>query len=292
MPKFEGTGVALVTPFNADKSIDYDKLEQLIDYVIDNGIDFLVSMGTTGESATLSKAEKKEVLTFTAEQAGDRVPVVAGIGGNNTRDLINFMDDFHFEGIDGILSVSPYYNKPSQQGLYEHYKALADAAPRPIILYNVPGRTGKNIEAATTLRLANDCDNIVAIKEASGDLEQIMEIINNKPGDFTVLSGDDPLTMPLISCGGSGVISVTANAFPHTFTTMVDEARQYNFDKAQTFHYKLYDIIQLHFADGNPPGVKASLHILGKANNEFRLPVVPVSDETYQALETEIDKLQ
>jgi 4-hydroxy-tetrahydrodipicolinate synthase len=261
----------------------------LINDVIDGGVDYLVTMGTTGESATLDWDEKVSVMEFTADKANGRVPVVAGFGGNNTQAIIDSIRRFHFNGIDGILSVSPYYNKPSQQGIYEHYKTISEATDLPVILYNVPGRTSSNILAETTLRLAQDCKNIIGIKEASGDLEQCMQIVKGKPKDFLVISGEDPLTLPMMSFGVDGVISVVANALPGLFSEMVRQANTGNFTKAGEYHLKAMDLIPLLFVEGNPAGVKAALAAKGTIKNVLRLPLVPVSNDTNEKIRAVMD---
>ncbi len=279
MKQFKGTGVAIVTPFREDGSIDFKCLDKLVNHLIDGKVEYLVVLGTTGESVTLSKDEKNAVVNAVIDAAEGRVPIVLGMGGNSTQSVLNSIAEQNFEGIDAILSVSPYYNKPSQGGIYEHYKMIAGASPVPVILYNVPGRTSSNITAETTLRLANDFDNIIAVKEASGNLEQCMEIIKNKPRRFLVISGDDTLTLPIVAAGGDGVISVTANAFPEDFSEMVRRALKGKMRGARELQYKLFDIMQWHFADGNPGGVKASLNALGICKEKVRLPLVPVNDE-------------
>lgn len=294
MNKLKGTGVALATPFTTGKEVDWKGLEKLIGHVISNGkgVEYLVSLGTTGESATLSKDEKNKVLDFTIEKADGRVPIVAGFGGNNTQAIINDIEQRDFSGISAILSVSPYYNKPTQEGISQHYKAISESTEVPIILYNVPGRTSSNITAATTLRLAHDFDNIIGIKEASGDLEQCMQIVKNKPDGFLVISGEDPLTLPMISFGMDGVISVVANAFPREYSEMVRQALAGNFETARELHYKVLDVIGLLFAEGNPGGVKCALEILGVCGSNLRLPLAPVSDETRQKLEDAIQNVK
>lgn len=282
--RFEGTGVALVTPFNDDKSIDFDALKKLLDHVIFGGVNYLVVMGTTGESAVLSPQEKSELVKYVKKQSGEKLPLVMGIGGNNTQAVINTIKNTDFSGISGILSVAPYYNKPTQAGLYKHYKAIAQASPVPVILYNVPGRTSVNIAAETTVQLARDFENIAAVKEASGNFDQIMQIIKNKPTDFQVISGDDPLTVPLISIGAEGVISVSANAKPEKFSQTVQAALDGNFLKAAQDHYQLVDFINSLFLEGNPGGVKAALNILGICKNIVRSPLAPVSPETYEVI--------
>lgn len=285
MKKFKGTGVALVTPFNDDKSVDYNSLEKLVEHVIAGGVEFLVVLGTTGESATLSKQEKNEVLDFVVKVNKSRLPIVAGFGGNNTAEVVASIKARNFDGIDAILSVTPYYNKPTQAGLYEHYKAISEASPVDIILYNVPGRTSMNMTAETTLRLANDFDNIIAVKEASGNFSQIMQIIKNKPADFMVLSGDDAITLPLISVGGEGVISVVGQAIPKDFSEMVRFANGKDFENSLKLHYKNLDFTNALYDEGNPGGIKAALSIMGIIKNNFRLPLVPVSEKNYKKLE-------
>ena len=290
---FSGTGVAIVTPFHTDGSIDFKSLTNLVDFQINNGVNYLVVMGTTGEAATLNKDEKKAVIDHIIKVNSKRVPLVVGLGGNNTAEVVEGIKSFHaYDQISGILSVAPYYNKPSQEGLYQHYKMIADACPVPVILYNVPGRTSVNISAETTLRLANDIENIVAVKEASGNMEQIMNIIKNKPKNFSVISGDDALTFPLICLGADGVISVVANAFPKEFSDMVKYARQSKIDEAKTLHYKIIDIIQNLFTEGNPAGIKAILNINGLIENSFRLPMTSVSANHYEKLKNLVKQLQ
>ena len=284
MDKIKGTGVALITPFNEDFSIDYDSLEELINYQIKGGIDFLVVMGTTGESATLSSQEKMEVITFCKKINNCRLPIVLGIGGNNTFALIEEIKSTDLEGIDAILSVSPYYNKPTQDGIYLHYKMISEACSLPIILYNVPGRTSSNISANTTLRLANDFENIVAIKEASGDLVQIEKIINDRPNNFLVLSGDDGLTSKIIEIGGDGVIAVIGQSHPKEFSKMVNTGLAGDFVKANQLHEKLNPIYSPLYQDGNPAGIKATLNIMGICKNILRPPLVGVTEETYKNL--------
>jgi len=291
--QFTGTGVAIVTPFNADGSIDFNSLSNLVEFQVSNGINYLVVMGTTGEAATLDKDEKKAVIDHVIKINNKRTPIVVGIGGNNTQDVVNNINDFHaYSDIAGILSVAPYYNKPSQEGLYQHYKCIAEASPVPVILYNVPGRTAVNISAETTLRLANDFENIVAVKEASGDMEQIMTIIQNKPEDFAVISGDDALTFPMICIGSSGVISVVANAYPKEFSEMVNAALNSDIKTAKDLHYKLFEIIQNLFTEGNPAGIKAILSINKLIKNNFRLPMTGVSDKHYAKLEKLINQIK
>lgn len=283
--QFSGTGVAIVTPFHTDGSIDFTSLTNLVEFQITNGINYLVIMGTTGESATLNKDEKKAIIDHFIKINNKRVPLVIGIGGNNTNDVVDDIKSFHaYNEIAGILSVAPAYNKPSQEGLYQHYKMIAEACPVPVILYNVPGRSSVNISAETTLRLANDFENIVAVKEASGNMEQIMEIIKNKPQGFSVISGDDALTFPMICLGAEGVISVVANAYPKEFSEMVNYARQSKIHEAKEIHYKLFEIIQNLFTEGNPAGIKAILNINKLIENNFRLPMTGVSTKHFEKL--------
>jgi len=282
---FKGSGVALVTPFNQDMQIDFDALASLVEYQIDNGTDFLVVQGTTGESPTLSKSEKMDVLNEVIEINEGRCKIVYGVGGNNTAAVAESLADLP-KGLDGILSVSPYYNKPIQKGIVAHYKIVADSTDLPIILYNVPGRTGSNVAPETTLELA-EVRNIVAVKEASGNMEQIMQIIKYRPSGFGVLSGDDNLTMPLIAAGADGVISVVANAFPALFSSMVHAAMRGELDAAREAHYKLFDVTKMFFEQGNPGGVKAALAHMELMDEFMRLPLFPVSDELRKRIEKE-----
>jgi 4-hydroxy-tetrahydrodipicolinate synthase len=286
-----GTGVALVTPFHENGSIDFEGLTNLVNHCITGGVEYLVVMGTTGESATLSTDEKAEVLSKVKSVNHGRVPIVYGIGGNNTQAVIDTMAQTDLEGVSAILSVSPYYNKPTQEGIYQHYKALSKASDLPIILYNVPGRTSSNIAAATTLRLARDFDNIIAIKEASGDMEQIMEIINNKPDGFEVISGDDNLTFAMIALGAKGVISVSGQGIPSVFTQMVRDALAGKIADAQEAHYKLFDYTKMLFAEGNPGGIKAALKAQGICEDYLRLPLWKVSTDLYMKIELEVKKI-
>ncbi len=276
----KGTGVALVTPFHTDGSIDFASLNKLVDKTIKGGVDFLVALGTTGETPTLSSDEKKKVLAAVIEHNNGRVPVVCGIGGNDTAEVVRLLHEYDLSGVTAILSVAPYYNRPTQEGIYQHFKAVALATDKPIILYNVPGRTGSNILPATALRLAADFKNIVSIKEASGSIVQAMELIKNKPADFVVLSGDDNLVLAQMAIGMEGVISVAANCFPVEFTEMVNLAMVGKYEKARKIHYRLLDGLDLLFVEGNPPGVKCALNHMGICENVFRLPVVPVSEGT------------
>ncbi|WMX12860.1 MULTISPECIES: 4-hydroxy-tetrahydrodipicolinate synthase [unclassified Aureispira] len=289
---FTGTGVALVTPFK-NGVVDYDGLERLINHNIDGGVEFLVSLGTTGESVTLSETEKHAVLDFTVKIAAGRVAIVAGFGGNNTAAVIKSIQNYHFKGIDGILSASPAYNKPTQEGIYQHFMAIAAVAPCPIILYNVPGRTASNMTAATTLRLANASDKFVAIKEASGNLAQCMEIVNGaKPANFSVLSGDDNLTLPMLACGMDGLISVIGNAYPQGYSDMVRAGLAGDFLKARNLHYSFMQLVDLLFVDGNPAGIKYVLHQLGICEEELRLPLVPATPTTKESIDSIITKLK
>ena len=287
MDKIKGTGVALITPFNKDLSIDYEGLEKLINHQIDGGIDYLVLMGTTGESAVLSKQEKHAVIAFCIKINNSILPIVLGIGGNNTLALVEEIKNTNFTGIDAILSVSPFYNKPTQQGIYLHYKMLAESCPLPIILYNVPGRTSSNMNADTTLRLANEFKNIVAVKEASGDMDQIMKIIKNKNSDFVVISGDDGLTLPMIYMGAEGVISVIGQSHPKNYSDMVSFGLSGNNNIANQLHYKLYDFYEPLYAEGNPTGVKACLELLEICKCFVRPPLIQASD----AIKNEIKSL-
>jgi 4-hydroxy-tetrahydrodipicolinate synthase len=278
MEQLRGTGVALVTPFKKDESIDWNAFEKLIDHVITGGVDYVVPLGTTGETPTLSADEKLDLMKFTFEKVGKRVPVVVGIGDYNTRDVVKRLETCPLDEAIAVLSVAPYYSKPSQEGIYQHYKAIAAASPKPIILYNVPGRTGRNMSAQTTLRLANEVPNIVAMKEASGDMIQCMQIIKDKPKDFLVISGDDALAMPQVAAGMDGLISVAANYFAKDVSGMIKAALENDMPLARKLHYKLQEAFDLMFEENNPAGVKAFLHDAGINENVFRLPVVPVSD--------------
>ena len=281
---FKGLGIALVTPFASDGSVDYDVLKNLLDYQLKNGADFFCILATTGETPTLTKDEKQKIKELVVEKVGDKVPILIGCGGNNTADVVNELQTADFSGIDGILSVCPYYNKPSQEGLYQHFKAIAGATNMPVVLYNVPGRTGVNLKAETTVRLARDCESIVAIKEASGSLEQVDEIIKNKPDGFDVISGDDALTFPMIACGAAGVISVIGNALPKEFSRMIRLEMKGEIESARKIHHKFTDLFNLLFVDGNPAGVKAMLHEMGMIENVLRLPLVPTSLTTMQKI--------
>jgi 4-hydroxy-tetrahydrodipicolinate synthase len=268
----------LITPFQSDHTVDYKALAKIIDFVIEGGIEYLVTMGTTGETPTLSKEEKKDIVLFTYQQVAGRVPVIVGVGGNNTRELEGELATLPLDKAVAVLSASPYYSKPSQEGLFQHYKALAAASPKPILLYNVPGRTGRNLSAATTIRLANEVKNIAGIKEASGDMAQCMEILRDRPAPFLVVSGDDALAMPQIACGMDGVISVAANSFPRAFTDMVRLSLKGDFAGAKLLNDRLIAGYELLFAENNPAGVKAAMHELGLIGNYLRLPVVALSE--------------
>lgn len=277
MKAFYGTGVAMVTPFNEKGAVDHTALARLTNHLVEGGLEYLVVMGTTGESATLSKEEKRDVLqTVIATNAG-RIPVVLGVGGNNTDEVCKELQQLNITGLSAILSVSPAYNKPTQQGIYAHYEAVSKASPLPILLYNVPGRTGSNMLASTTLRLAHDFHNIIGIKEASGNVEQCIAILKKKPSDFLVISGDDNLTLSLIACGANGVISVVGNAFPKAFSDMVRAALSNDYSQARSLQYRLFDIINMLFEEGNPGGVKCALCVLDICEEHMRLPLVPVS---------------
>ena len=277
---FRGTGVALVTPFRQDLSVGFDALRRLVDHVIENGVQYLVALGTTAETPTLTADEKKEVLSCIVSAANGRVPVVCGMGGNNTAEIIQQIGEYDLSKVDGLLSVAPYYNKPSQEGIYQHFKAIAEATDKPIILYNVPGRTVTNILPQTALRLAAEFRHIVAIKEASGNLAQCMELVQGAPDHFAVLSGDDNLVLPQVAIGMQGVISVAANCFAKDFTDMVNLSLAGDFAAARKLHYKLLPGIDLLFAEGNPAGVKCAMEQMGILYNNLRLPLVPVSETT------------
>ena len=281
---FKGLGVALITPFKANGDIDFNALRRLVDYQLHSGVDFMCIMGTTAETPTLSADEKKELKSRLVEQIGGRVPILMGCGGNNTRAICGELRDGDWRGIDGVLSVCPYYNKPSQEGLYEHFKAISQASPVPVVLYNVPGRTGVNMDAKTTLRLAREFDNIVAIKEASGNITQMDDIIKNKPQGFDVISGDDGITFPLITLGAVGVISVIGNALPAEFSRMVRLALRGDYNGALHIHHKFAELFKLLFVDGNPAGVKAMLHAMGMIENQLRLPLVPTRLTTMEQI--------
>lgn len=278
--RLRGMGVALVTPFNEDGSVDYEALIRLVDYQLQNGTDFLCVLGTTAETPTLSKEEKEKVKRMVIERVNGRIPILLGVGSNSTQAVVESVKNDDMTGVDALLVVVPYYNKPSQEGIYQHYKAVAEATELPIVLYNVPGRTGVNMTSETTLRLARDFENIVAIKEASGNITQMDEIIKNKPEGFDVISGDDGITYPLIALGAVGVISVLGNAFPAEFSRMVRLAMQGNYAQAQVIHHRFTEMYSLLFVDGNPAGVKAMLSMMGMMKNTLRLPLVPAREIT------------
>lgn len=282
----------MITPFKADKSVDYDALARLLEYQIKNGVDYLVVLGTTAETATLDSEEKKGLREFIAQRVRGRVPLVIGIGGNNTMSVINEIQTTDLSSFSAILSVVPYYNKPSQEGIYQHYSAIAKASPLPVILYNVPGRTGVNMTAETSLRLAKDYDNIIGIKEASGNISQMDEIIKNKPADFMVISGDDGITFPLLTLGAVGVISVIGNAFPREFSRMVRLALNGDYANALLIHHRFTELFSLLFVDGNPAGVKCVLHAMGYIENELRLPLVPTRITTNDRIRKVLDAIK
>lgn len=292
MDELHGAGVALVTPFNSDGTIDFVGLERLIDHQIKGGMDYLVSLGTTGETATLTEKERKAVFDFTVKQVGGRIPLVAGIGGNNTAEIAHQLETFDAEGYTAILSVSPYYNKPAQEGIYQHYKTLAAASPLPLIIYNIPGRTGSNISPETTVRLARDFDNIVATKDASGSFDQFSRIMRDKPNDFLLISGDDPMTLPMMALGAAGIISVVGNAFPTEVAKLARLCRDGDYVEARAIHNKLIRITELCFVEGNPAGIKNILKQLGICRGTVRLPLVEVSEATEHAITDELRGLR
>lgn len=281
---FEGLGIALITPFKADGNIDFTALESIVEFQISKGIDFLCILGTTAETPCLTTKEKDEIIKTVVKVNKKRVPILLGCGTNNTAAVAEYLQTADFTGIDGVLLVCPYYNKPTQEGIYQHFKALDKVTPRPIVLYNIPGRTGTNISAKTILRLATDCDNIVAIKEASGNIAQIDEILQNAPEGFEVLSGDDAITLELLSAGAVGVISVIGNAYPYEFGAMVRKAQAGEIEEARTIHRHFNEMFKLLSADGNPAGIKCLMSLLNKCENKLRLPLVPVRDETRQRM--------
>ena len=291
MNKFHGTGVAMVTPFNSDGSIDHSGIKNIIDHIISGGVEYIVSLGTTGEAATLSSEEKKEIWEATAQHNAGRVPLIAGIGGNNTAEVVRDLKIFNSKDYQAVLSVSPYYSKPTQEGIYQHYKAIAEASDLPILLYNVPGRTSMNISVETTLRLANNFKNIIGTKEDSGNFDQFNLIIRDKPEDFLVISGDDAIALPFISTGAVGVISVIGNALPRILSTMVRMCLDGKFIEAQPLHYSLIEFTRLCFAEGNPGGVKSALKLLNICDDVLRLPLVSVGSETTSLIKEELQKL-
>jgi len=288
--QLQGTGVALITPFSGQGFIDFNALAKVIDHVIDGGAEYIVTLGTTGETPTLGKFEKTDVVKFTFDKVNGRVPVVVGIGGNDTRELIKDLKNYPLDNAIAILSASPYYSKPSQEGLYQHYKALAKASPKPILLYNVPGRTGRNINASTVIRLAKEVENIAGIKEASGDMAQCMQILRDAPKDFLIVSGDDALALPQIACGMKGVISVAANAYPKEFSQMIRLCLKNDFAKAKSINDKLIEAYELMFTENNPAGVKAFMTKMGLIQNNLRLPLVPLSENLFDRVHIYLQK--
>jgi len=288
MEKLKGTGVAMVTPFNSDNSINFSQLERLTDHLVAGGVEYLVVLGMTGESVTLSRSEKKEVLNCVLGANAGKIPVVLGVGGNNTHEVCTELTSLNTDGLTAILSVSPYYNKPTQNGIYAHYKAVSEASSLPIVLYNVPGRTGSNMLAETTLRLANDFQNIVGVKEASGSIEQCTAILKDRPTGFLVISGDDALSLPIIASGGDGVISVVANALPKQYSDLIRACMNDDYATARKLQYAIFDFINMLFAEGNPAGVKCALNKLGVCNEHVRLPLVGVSDGLRKKIETAV----
>lgn len=290
--RLKGMGVALITPFKEDGSVDYNSLLRLVEYQVQNGIDFLCVLGTTAETPTLTTEEKRKIKSLVIERVNGRVPILLGVGSNCTQTVIDTIKNDDMTGVDALLIAVPYYNKPSQEGIYQHYKAIAQSTKLPIVLYNVPGRTGVNMTAATTLRLAHDFDNIVAIKEASGDISQMDEIIKKKPENFDVISGDDGITFPLITLGAVGVISVIGNAFPREFSRMTRLALAGDYSSALTIHHQFTELFKLLFVDGNPAGVKAMLSMMGMIENKLRLPLVPTRITTYEEMRKVLEGLK
>jgi dihydrodipicolinate synthase len=289
--RLRGLGVALITPFKEDESVDYDALRRLVDYLLQNSTDFLCILATTAETPTLSEDEKHQIKDLVIDRVNGRIPIVMGVSSNCTRSVIHTLETEDFTGIDAILSVVPYYNKPSQEGIYQHYKAIATSTDMPIVLYNVPGRTGVNMKAETTLRIANDFPNVIAVKEASGDITQMDDIIKNKPNTFQVISGDDGITYPLLTLGAVGVISVIGNAFPREFSRMIRLAMQGDYANALTIHHKFAELFKLLFVDGNPAGVKSMLNAMGMIENKLRLPLVPTRITTYDTIRKVLNDL-
>lgn len=287
----KGMGVALITPFREDESVDYDALGRLVDYQLQNGTDYLVVLGTTAETPTLTVEEQKEVVSRVVSKVKGKIPIVQGVGGNCTRSVVEKLKNDRFDGVDAILSVTPYYNKPSQEGLYQHYKAVSEATKLPIVLYNVPGRTGVNMTAQTTLRIAREFKNVIAVKEASGNITQMDDIIKNKPANFNVISGDDGITFPLITLGAIGVISVIGNAFPREFSRMVRLGLASDYDNARRIHHSFTELFDLLFVDGNPAGVKSMLNAMGYIENKLRLPLVPTRITTFEKIRAVLNQL-
>ena len=290
--KFKGTGVAVVTPFTEKADIDYPSFEKILEHIIAGGVEYIVLLGTTGESPTVSKEEKPVLLAFTAGKINKRVPLVLGVGGNNTADVVSSLDKTDFNVVDAVLSVCPYYNKPQHEGIYQHFKAVAEASPVPVILYTVPSRTSSNISASTTIRLATDFGNIIGIKEASGNFDQIYQVLKNRRDHFLVISGDDGITLPLLAAGADGVISVVANAYPRHFSDMVRYSLAGDFGKARLLHYQLVDFMNALFSDGSPSGIKAALEIKGLCRNFLRLPLVPVNKDAYALIKKMITQIE
>jgi 4-hydroxy-tetrahydrodipicolinate synthase len=292
MKRFKGTGVAIVTPFKNDSSIDFNAFGRVINHVIKGGVNYIVAMGTTGEASTLTRDEKQALISYVVEAIDNRVPLVVGIGGNNTQEVITSIREYDLSDVDAILSVAPYYNKPGQRGIFQHFKAIATFSPLPLIIYNVPGRTSSNISAETCLELVHECENIIGIKEASGDIVQIMKIIKGKPENFIVLSGDDMMTISIIAAGGAGVISVLANAYPAECSELVNQALKNNFKAAREIQFRFMETIELMFAEGNPAGVKAFLNVMNLCQNKLRLPLVPVSKTIFSRIEKTAEDLK
>ena len=288
----KGTGVAIITPFDIQGKVDETALRNIVNHLVDGGVDVLVVMGTTGESVVLNKEEKELVRQLVIYANSGRSRIMLGIGGNNTAEVLNTIEHTDFSGVDAILSVSPYYNKPNQEGIFQHYKAIANATPKPIMLYNVPGRTGSNMTAETTLRIAGELPNICGIKEASGNMDQIVQIIKDRPEHFLVISGDDGLTLPIMACGGDGVISVSANAFPKPISAMVQACLNSDFEKARPIQFAFHEFTKLLFADGSPGGIKAAMKILGLCEETVRLPLSNVKSTVYEAIATEVMQLK
>jgi 4-hydroxy-tetrahydrodipicolinate synthase len=291
MKLLQGLGVALITPFNENGTVDFPSLEKLVNYNIEGGTNYLVVLGTTAENATLNSEEKKQVIDCIKKSNNNRLPLVLGIGGNNTADILHQIHTTNLDDFSAILSVSPYYNKPSQEGIYLHYKSIAENSSKPVILYNVPGRTGSNIDAATTLKLANDCKNIIGIKEASSIFLQSTQIIKDKPDDFIIISGDDELALPIVLAGGCGVISVLGQAFPHEVSQMIQLGIERKVDQAYKIHYKIKNLFELIFAEGNPTGIKALLSLKGICKPYTRLPLTPASTKLIDKIKIELENL-
>ena len=290
MQQLKGTGVAIVTPFKENQSVDFDALGNLIDHIISNGVEYIVTLGTTGETPTLDKQEKLDIINFTFEKINGRVPVVVGIGGNNTNEVVEQVQSYPLDKAAAILSACPYYSKPSQEGIFQHYKLIAAASPKPVILYNVPGRTGRNMDATTTLRLAHEVDNIAGIKEAGNNISQCMQILRDRPAGFLVLSGDDDLALPELACGIDGVISVVANCYPKQFSDMVRAGLKFDFTTAKKINDPLIEVYNLLFTENNPAGVKAFLYEMGIIKNILRLPVTPLSESIQQMVKAYVNR--